>query len=483
MLIFSTKLIVNEKLTREVFLGMIIDWLSENRHYGFGLITYAGELPFELECENDHLEIEEYAEALTVHLTSRSEGVIWTNDYVLTAADEKNILSVQLYSDTESMSVKMPERFNKPRVLGQIVKNGYGGMDQQIPVSDQPYMINEENVDIACGLIMHECEYFMPVVYVTYPRYAIDPQIDFQTLAVNLSGIAHVVVETKEIASTVRRLTNERNPYAGAVQIFYGKHNSIRVLPDNYETLEEMRALIENSVSQKVLMTRMDDRFSWMRIHFKYLQEQNRKEPELISLYEQMLKESESEGELKQQRIDELEYQIMELEEKMSDLRAQIANKDSQIETYRHGFAQSGQNHLMSEQCFKSTEQELYHGEIKDVILKVLEKERNQMDSSQNLCESRKFHVLQDILGQNQVTGIDNEISEALKNILDQSCNLNAQQKRRLLEYGFKIETGKHYKVTFNEDDRYIFTLSKTPGDYRTNLNTLKDAINTLFGR
>ena len=91
--------------------------------------------------------------------------------------------------------------------------------------------------------------------------------------------------------------------------------------------------------------------------------------------------------------------------------------------------------------------------------------------------------MLKDILSQNQETGIDDEISEALKNILDQSCNLNAQQKRRLLEYGFEIESGKHYKVTFNKDERYTFTLSKTPGDYRTNLNTLKDAINTLFGR
>lgn len=483
MLVFSTRLIVNEKLTKGVFLQLIFDWLSNNRNYSFGEIVYDGKVPFELHCGTDNLEIEEYSETLTVRLTSVSSGIIWTNDYVLTTADSKKILAVQLYSDTENMAVKMPEKFNKPRVLGQIVSKGYGGMDQNLPVIDEAYKISQDNIEVAKNLVMREREYFMPVIYVSYPRYSIDKPIDFVSMAKVLSGVAHVVVETKEIASSIRKLTNGRNPYAGAVEIFYGKNNSYRVLPDNFNSLEDMRAFIENAVCKKVLMTKIDDAFSWMRIHFNHLQHMNSENPKLISLYEHLLKDAESDGEIKKQCIDDLELQIMELEDKIADLKALVAKKDSQIQTYKNRFAQAGSNKFAGEVTFEVDEKELYEGEIKDVILKLIEKERNLMDSSQNLNTSRKFHILQDVLCLNTQTGKDDEISECLENIIDKSGNINAQQKRRLIELGFEIGGKKHYKVIFNEDERYAFTLSKTPGDYRTNLNTLKDAVNTLFGR
>ena len=92
----------------------------------------------------------------------------------LTQIHDKQILSVQLYSDTENMSVKMPERFNKPRIINQIIATRFGGMDGDLPVADTPFIISTETVSTACDLIMKKTEYFMPVIYVTYLRYAID---------------------------------------------------------------------------------------------------------------------------------------------------------------------------------------------------------------------------------------------------------------------------------------------------------------------
>lgn len=483
MLIFSTKLMVNSTLTKDVFIGMIVDWLSNNRNYKFGKIVYDGSNEFIINKETDSLEIADYSEALTVRLVSVCDGVIWTNDYVLTKVDGKDILAIQLYSDASNMSVKLPDRFNKPRVLGVVVQKGYGGMDYDIPVSDLPCTISKENIDIACKLIGRESTYFMPVIYVSYPRYAIDAPIDFTSMAKNLSGIAHVVVESKEIASSVRRATNGRNPYAGAVDIFYGKNSSYRVIPDNFESLDKMQRFIEKSVQQKILMTRIEDEFSWMKIHFSHLQSQNREAPELMSLYEQLLKEADAESELKKQHIDELEYQNMELEEKIKDLNAVLANKESQLQTYQHSFKQTERNGAFSNINIATTEKELYTDEILDVILKVLEKERNLMDLDPNLVASRKFHVLENVLELNAQTGKADEIADCLRNIIDKSCNLNNQRKRQLVELGFNIQVGTHYKIVYNGEERYAITLSKTAGDYRSNTNTLKDAINMLFGR
>lgn len=125
----------------------------------------------------------------------------------------------------------------------------------------------------------------------------------------------------------------------------------------------------------------------------------------------------------------------------------------------------------------------MYGGEIKDVILKVLEKEKGLLDNDLNLTASRKFHVLNNIAELNQQTGRAEEIAGWLREIIDASGNLNAQRKRQLIEAGFQIENGTHYKITYNEDNRYTFTLAKTPGDYRANMNTIKDATAALFGR
>ncbi len=482
MLIFSTRLIVNESLTRDVFIGLITEWLNNNRNYKFGQVIYDGSAEFTLNVDTDCLEIFTYPEALTVRLTSNCDGVIWTNDYVLTQVDGRNILAMQLYSDAADLSVRMPESFNKPRILRQVVQNGYGGMDGDLLVSDVPFMITQNNVDIARKLILRESEHFMPVIYVTYPRYAIDPPIDFTAMAKNLAGIAHVVVEAKELASIVRKETGGHNPYAGAADIFYGTYNSYRVIPHNYDSLEAMQSFIENSVQQKILMTKIEDELSWMKIHFTHLQAENKEDPELIGLYEKMLKEAENEGELKKQHIDELESHIKELETRITDLMGKMAQKDSQIQTYKYHFEQSGKARN-ADIRFEASERELYIGEIKDIILKVLDKERNSMDSDPNLVISRKFHVLENLLNLNTQTGKAEEISECLRDIIDKSGNLNVRRKHQLAELGFEVQIGTHYKIIFNEDERYAFTLAKTASEYRSNLNTLKDAVNALFGR
>ena len=483
MLIFSTRLIVKKSLTREVFIHMVEQWLSNNEHYHFGTVSYDGGQRFALQVETDSLEIDVCAGALTVRLVSDCDGVIWTNDYVLTQYGGEPVLAIQLYSDAADMSVRMPDRFNKPRLLKMVVQGGYGGMDMDLPVTDAAVMITGDNVELARKLIMHESTYFMPVVYVTYPRYGIEEALDFELLARNLSGIAHVVVESKEIASTVRQQTDEKNPYAGGVDIFYGQNGSFRVIPEHHDSLGRMRAYIEKWVQQKILMTKIEDELSWTRIHFADLQTQNQEAPELLEFYQQMLKETEEADELKKQRIDELELENMELEEQIKDLKALLAQKDSQLQTYQYRFEQSGKAGAVRQVELAVSERELYDGEIRDVILRVLEKERSLMDSDPNLLICRKFHVLEDILKLNAMSGKAEEIADCLKNVIDKSCNMSAQRKRQLTEYGFEIQVGTHYKIIFNKDERYAFTLSKTSSDYRSNTNTLADATNTLFGR
>lgn len=482
MLIFSTKLTVTETLTENRLIQYVITWLNDNRNYHFHGLTYNGEENYIVETGYENLEIVQYPEALIIRLVSHSKGVIWTNDYVLKKGEGQRVLAIQLYSDAENLSVRMPQTFNKPRLLKQIVADGYGGKDQDIVVSNKPLLITENNIELARDLILRKKSYFMPLVYVTYPRYAIDMPIDYNGMAFNLAGIAHVIVESKEMAPNVRKATNGANPYAGAVEIFYGTNSSYRMLPDDFDTLGEMQEAIEKTVQQRLLMTKIDDDLSWNKIRFTHIQQKKEQDPELSEIFEQLLKEEEEKGNYKNQHIEELELHIMELEERVKDQRAELNNKENRIQSYEYILRHKGDN-AANRIVLEVSEKELYEGEIKDVILRVLDKEKGQLNNGLNLTSSRKFHVLNDITRLNHQTGKAEEISNWLREIIDDSGNLNTQRKRQLMEAGFQIDTGTHYKITYNEDCRYTFTLAKTPGDYRTNMNTIKDATAALFGR
>lgn len=58
----------------------------------------------------------------------------------------------------------------------------------------------------------------------------------------------------------------------------------------------------------------------------------------------------------------------------------------------------------------------------------------------------------------------------------------DAGDKKELQEIGFTvIDDGKHIKLIFMDDDRYIGTLSKTGSDHRGGDNTAHDMISQIF--
>lgn len=81
---------------------------------------------------------------------------------------------------------------------------------------------------------------------------------------------------------------------------------------------------------------------------------------------------------MKKNHIDDLEFQVMELEDKIKDLNAKLNKKEIQLQMYHYQFTQAG--NFEAEDCVGLTlsEKEFYSGEIKDVALRTFEKERIQ---------------------------------------------------------------------------------------------------------
>ncbi|MCI8670303.1 MAG: hypothetical protein HFI34_12440 [Lachnospiraceae bacterium] len=104
------------------------------------------------------------------------------------------------------------------------------------------------------------------------------------------------------------------------------------------------------------------------------------------------------------------------------------------------------------------------------------------MDMDSNQMESRKYHILKSISLQNHVTNVAGDIVEDLKNILNGDGSFNNAKRKRIIDLGFEIKEGKHYKLTYKGDDRYMLTLAKTPSDYRSNKNAVSKAAKKIFG-
>lgn len=469
MLVLSTKLYVKNELTDEKFIEMATTWVSWEQNYSFGKVEWDGSEEFIIEndMKTQKFSIMRYDNAVIVHLENVDGKVIWTNDFVLTKKEDKRTLAVLLYNDAVDMSVRLPQEFKRPFLLKQIIKGNYGAEDNNLPISDYPIVINESNIEVASRLILGKEEYLMPVVYVTPSLYASTLRIDCEELAKDLAGVAHVLIEeSSEQTKKLREMTDGRNPYNGAVQIFYSPTITQRILPCGFKSKHEFRKEVAYSVFRKLVLGKIGDEFSWTKIRYNNLLDKSKESIELAEICNELLKDYEEKIEVGNQTIQELENKISHLQSKLQACEYRLKEK-------------KGQGNVV---MFEVQESDLYENEISDVILKVLEKEIHSMEDDVKLRESRKYHILQSLIQQNEQTETAIEITKILKTILNLDGSFNKAKRRQLNELGFDIEEGKHYKIIYRGDERYKITLPKTPSDYRSNINTVSDAANKMFG-
>ena len=90
--------------------------------------------------------------------------------------------------------------------------------------------------------------------------------------------------------------------------------------------------------------------------------------------------------------------------------------------------------------------------------------------------------VIEDVIRENDCKKTAGEKAEKLKNLLKGYKPLSGSLKRELQNMGFEItDDGKHSKLTYYGDSRYMATLAKTPSDGRSGSNIAAEMIRTMF--
>lgn len=461
---------VTKELTKEKLIELAFEWVNNSPHYGFDNISWSGEDLYERETEKQKFSVVQSNDSkiLAIRLENiDNDNVLWTNDFVYEECDKDNILLVRLARDAVDKKSIVTRGYNRPRLMKTILKLGYGAEDNNLLISDREILITENNLDLAEKVICGRTKYLLPVVYVTKRFIDNVTILDTKELAKDLAGTAHVIVEeSTEITAKLKERTNGINPFNGAVHIYYTDKVGTRIIPDDFSKANAFRFKIVNSVCRRLSQVKVDDKYTWGTIRYQKLLEKYRQDQKENSELEKVCEE------------------ILELKEKehaqlVADMELELNELRSKVQNYEYAF-QSRKKEQIGNIMFNCSEEEFFEGEIKDMILKLLQDEKKKMDTDPNQRGWRRYHVLEALLKDNEIIGKGQDLDTELKDILSRIDRINAKDRKRLRELGFVSRENKHNKLYFHDDDRYLITLGKTPSDSRAASNSASTAINTI---
>lgn len=457
MLVFSTRLPLKAEITNQDCLKVFTEWIIGSPHYQIdelcldadSLDDYdyiQGNVTFSIRHYKD-----ESIELSACRLQNQEGNLIWDNDCIFFTSEGKKRLLIQLNCNWTDFRTDLPP-IHKPHIVRMFVEKGYCDFDGKIPVTDTPITAGNDNYndyrDIMCGNFSYE----MPVVYISrdyWERTAVSPQ----SLARQLSGVAHVFVEENyEIAARLQEDTQGNNAYLGYVGIYFPQTRYCQKHGLGYydNDVRKMYRGIINDVWDAIMNRADSTQYNWNQI---LALQARQKMLKMQGVSKQSQEELDAYIDTFDREKKELEAKVEELSQKVLSLRAERDSLMAAIET-------SNSDNLFYN---AGTEKELYPGERNDLLYSVLSQVLNKYEES-----TRPYCIIKSLLDANPKLGACEKIIKGVETAFKSGERLTKVSKNQLTDLGFTIEgDGPHYKLVF-KDPRYMFTVAKTPSDYRS---------------
>lgn len=384
----------------------------------------------------------------------------WTTEIVGHEHDGALLVSIHVNCGLLHPGLRLP-RPKKPYVVRQLLENLGGGHDASIAVGDEPVYLAEHDVDRAVDIVNGTLGNRLPIVYASARRSG-EPAIDATRLAQWLSGMAHVVVEPSTYFSFALGChVGTANAFGGAVAIYWpsGVGPQIRLLPNRFETTDELHGAVTESVRRALTHIRPTSECTWQFLR------------EGISRSRISALRDSGSTEL-QEYIDAFDAEIAAKDARLEAANAELARLRAEVQRAeaRAGTAESG---VLS----PGGEQPFYPGEIQDAIVQAMQSGRNALNA-----DGRRRHIVDDLLNANLESDAHDQLVSDLKDCLSNTKSIGGTQRKVLERLGFSLEdSGKHIKAVYHGDERYTFSIPKTPSDHRSLKNLASEMVRTLF--
>lgn len=459
MLLFSTVLDLQDHITPDDFIKLILEWNAGSKYADNIVpdIDWHGEHNIRFGNEGLWMEFVEYPEQKILavrHEKITKDGVAWDSDFIMNYGEKR--ISVQLDRTYSEDALAIDAAFSTPHFITLLIEHGFLRDDAGLPVMRTPIYITDADQECWQRATAEESPYRLPMVFVFKTAAGEDP-LSVDWLASRLKGAAHVLVERSvEECAGIRKLAGRAEISFGAVRIFYPSGTVRRknyyyrsATGDESIRLEKViRNVIQYNISQRI-----DRLYTWHGVSGSMLNEQLRRQ------IESRLK-AEDEVEKVYEAFDE---DLRSLQEKVAELTR--ANDALQYEN--QGLRAKYASAEAAPVLFLGEEEDFYQGEIRDMILATLDEALTATEKA-----TRKADVLEDILDNNPYYHLSEERKQRVKSLFKGYKNLTGAMRQELQSLGFEItEAGKHYKITYRGDQRYMVTVGKTPSDNRSGSN------------
>ena len=505
MLLFSTILPVKDTMTQDAFIQFVIDWNQGSPHEMNRIpnLVWNGERNTRFGNDKLWMQIEEYRNKNLIAVRyekTEDDGVVWDTDYVMNFDERK--ISVRLDRSYLEEALIGDATFSTPAFIQLLIKQGYVEDDGNLPIDWKPIFVDETNVQIMADIINGDEKYKLPVVYISKTFASTDP-VDVWGVAKRLKGVAHVLVQKDYWSGTeLRRLTDSKNEYNGAVGIYFPNPaiGHLKYLSHDYpDSDKKMTEMIVQRVLQYSTSQRMDMLYTWPGVNNALLRDRYSSKREELNATQAAIRSAQYAARLQvlsaEQEIEKMRLQaesdkvsIQEYEALVDSVDEELDNMREQIEVLtRQNEALTCEVQGLREKMASSTskpilylggEDEIFTGEIKEFIIGALINELNNTEP-----HTRRADALGDLIRSNGgLQNLAKKRAETLKNILRGYRKLSSAQKRDLEALGFTItKDGGHYKLKYNNDGRYTAVLAATPSDHRSGENIASDIIRIMF--
>lgn len=156
MLLFSTVLEINDCMTKDAFIQLVIEWNQGSPHKENVIadINWNGERNIRYGSDSLWLAIEEYRNRNIIAVRyekTESDGVIWGTEYVMNFEEMK--MSIRLDRSYLEEALTINPSFSTPHFITLLIQKGYLKKDGDLPISRELILISEENLQILVDVI------------------------------------------------------------------------------------------------------------------------------------------------------------------------------------------------------------------------------------------------------------------------------------------------------------------------------------------
>ena len=381
-------------------------------------------------------------------------GLRWSTRLVGTQDSSHFWCTLRVFCDSSVSGTRLP-RARKPYIVRQVLQEFGGGYDGSFEVSDTPHVLEEKDLSTVSDIILGEASCLMPVVYVS-ARNDNSYSLDYCTLAQWLGGMAHVLVEPdRGFSFLLQDVSDSRNVFGGAVAIYWPEGTGqATFLPwGKYSDPTDMQRSIEGVVRKALVAQRPIEQCTWEHLQAvrsrQTIEQLRRSGSTAVDKY-----------------AEAFDREIEAKDEELQAARSEINRLKSMLQKRQSVGGGVGQGILR-----RGKEKEYYAGEIADLLVDIIQKALDESPSS-----TRRQHILKDVLEENGRHGLRDKLEEDIKNLFSNGITMGKEQKGIMESWGFSIdESGKHFKVVFNGDTRYTFSIPKSTSDHRAGKNLASD--------